>query len=76
MLGIPLELPQTEQGPGYGAAMLAMVGCGAYPDVAACAKALTHVKNVTQPDPARVKAYEARYQTWHKLYPALKGVLA
>ena len=76
VLGIPLELPQTEQGPGYGAAMLAMVGCGAYPDVAACAKALTRIKNVTEPDPACVKAYEARYQTWHKLYPALKGVLA
>ncbi len=76
VLGIPLELPQTEQGPGYGAAMLAMVGCGAYPDVNACAKALTHVKSVTEPDPARVKTYEARYQTWHKLYPALKGVLA
>ena len=29
VLGIPLTLPQTEQGPGYGGAMLAAVACGA-----------------------------------------------
>ena len=33
VLGIPLTLPQTEQGPGYGGAMLAAVACGAYPSV-------------------------------------------
>ena len=38
VLGIPLTLPQTEQGPGYGGAMLAAVACGAYPSVQACAK--------------------------------------
>lgn len=74
VLGIPLELPQTEQGPGYGGAMLAAVGCGAYPDVAACAKALTSVKTVTEPDPALTAAYEEKYNRWRQLYPALKGV--
>ena len=74
VLGIPLELPQTEQGPGYGGAMLAAVGCGAYPDVAACAKALTSAKTVTEPDPALTAAYEEKYHRWRQLYPALKGV--
>ena len=75
MLGITLELPMTEQGPGYGGAMLAAVACGEYPDVITCAKALTAVKEVTKPEPALVKAYDAKYQVWKKLYPALKGIL-
>ena len=57
VLGIPLTLPQTEQGPGYGGAMLAAVACGAYPSVQACAKALVHAKSTTQPDAALVEKY-------------------
>lgn len=74
VLGIPLELPQTEQGPGYGGAMLAAVACGAYPDVQTCARQLTRVREVTEPDEKLTARYEARYQTWRKLYPALKPV--
>ncbi len=75
VLGITLELPQTEQGPGYGAAMLASVACGEYPDVCSCAKALTSVRETTVPEPALMEAYESGYQVWKKLYPALKGIL-
>ena len=72
VLGIPLELPQTEQGPGYGGAMLAAVACGAYPDVKTCVRKLTAVKDVTQPEPGLAAAYEKRYRVWRKLYPAMK----
>ena len=75
VLGITLELPQTEQGPGYGAAMLASVACGEYPDVCSCAKALTSVRETTVPEPALTEAYDSGYQVWKKLYPALKGIL-
>ena len=75
VLGISLELPMTEQGPGYGGAMLAAVACGEYPDVITCAKALTSVKETTVPEPALVSAYDARYKVWKQLYPALKGIL-
>lgn len=74
VLGISLELPQTEQGPGYGGAMLAAVACGAYPDVKTCARQLTRVREVTEPDETLTARYEARYQTWRKLYPALKTI--
>ena len=76
VLGIPLTLPQTEQGPGYGGAMLAAVACGAYPSVQACADALVHAKSTTEPDPAIVEKYNARYALWHTLYPALKASYA
>ncbi len=75
VLGISLELPMTEQGPGYGGAMLAAVACGEYPDVITCAKALTSVKETTVPEPALVSAYDAKYKVWKQLYPALKGIL-
>lgn len=43
--------------------------------VKACARALTSVKETTVPGPALMDAYEAKYQVWKKLYPALKGIL-
>jgi xylulokinase len=72
VLGITLQLPQTEQGPGYGGAMLAAVACGAYPSVQACAQKLVHIKGEVKPDAAQTAAYQKRYELWHAMYPALK----
>ena len=76
VLGIPLELPKTEQGPGYGGAMLAMVGCGRFESVQAAADALVEVASVVEPDPALTARYEARYRQYRAIYPALKPVFA
>lgn len=76
VLGIPLELPKTEQGPGYGGAMLAMVGCGRFESVQAAADALVEVASVVEPDPSLTARYEARYRQYHTIYPALKPVFA
>ena len=65
-----------DRGPGYGGAMLAAVACGAYPSVQACADALVRAKSTTEPDPAIVEKYNARYALWHTLYPALKASYA
>ena len=72
VLNIALDVPQTEEGPGYGGAMLAMVGCGAYESVADCAARLVSVKETVQPDPAVAARYEARYQQFKKIYPTMK----
>lgn len=76
VLGIPLELPKTEQGPGYGGAMLAMVGCGRFESVQAAADALVEVASVVEPDPSLTARYEARYRQYRTIYPALKPVFA
>ena len=76
VLGIPLELLKTEQGPGYGGAILAMVGCGAYPSVQAAAHQLVEVASVVEPDQELTARYEDRYQQFRKLYPALKQTFA
>lgn len=74
ILNIPLDLPQTEQGPGMGGAMLAMVGAGIYPDVVTCAKALVSVKETVYPDPELAEKYEAKYQKFRKIYPSVKNL--
>ena len=74
VLNIRLDIPQTEEGPGYGGAMLAMVGCGAYPGVQACVNALVRVTDSVEPDPAIAARYEERYQRFKTIYPALKSV--
>ena len=76
VLGIPLELVKTEQGPGYGGAMLAMVGCGQYESVQAASDALVEVASTVQPDPELTAKYEARYQQFRKIYPACKELFA
>ena len=72
VLGIPLEIVKTEQGPGYGGAMLAMVGCGQFESVQAAADALVSVASTVEPDPNLTAAYEKRYQQFRKIYPAVK----
>lgn len=74
VLNRELDLPETEQGPGFGAAMLAMVTAGAAPSVAECAARIVRVRATVAPDPAAVAAYEQRYQIWRALYPALAPV--
>ena len=74
VLGIPLDIPQTEQGPGYGAAILAMVGCGVYPDVKSACDELVCVAETVEPDPELTKRYQERYEKFSSIYPAVKDL--
>ena len=72
VLNCTLEVPVSEQGPGMGGAMLAMVACGEYENVNTCCKKLVSVASTVEPDPDLVAKYEARYQQFRKIYPAMK----
>ena len=74
ILNIDITLLQTEQGPGYGAAMLAMVGCGAYADVEKCANQFVKLKKTVTPDPVIAARYETKYQKFKEIYPTLKNL--
>ena len=74
VLNIPLDIPQTEEGPGYGAAMLAMVGCGAYAGVKDCADALVRTTETVLPEPILAARYEERYNMFKQIYPACKNL--
>ena len=74
VLGIDLLIPETEQGPGYGGAILAAVACGEYASVAEATAALIKVTDTVHPDPEITARYEEKYQAFRKLYPALKEI--
>jgi xylulokinase len=72
VLSVKLERPDFEEGPARGAAVLALVGAGVYPNVAAALEA-TAPKSVdfpTTPEPAYQKSLE-RYRA---AYPAIKAI--
>lgn len=74
VLNMKLDLPETEQGPGYGGAILATVGCGEYKSVSDATGKLIKVTGTVKPDAEKAALYEKRYQTFRKLYPSLKNV--
>ena len=74
ILNAELECLESEQGPGMGGAMLAMVACGDYPDVQSVCDKLVHVASTVKPEPELVAKYEVRYQQFRKIYPAVKAL--
>ncbi len=72
VLGIPVDVPACEEGPGYGGAILAAVACGEYTSVEEACGKLIRVVSTQEPEPELVARYEGRYQTFRKIYPALK----
>ena len=76
ILNVRLEILESEQGPGMGGAMLAMVADGTYPSVQAVCDALVKVVDTVEPEPELVALYEERYQQFRQIYPALKPVFA
>lgn len=72
VLGIPLDILVTEQGPGYGGALLAMVCCGQFADVQQAADALVRVSRTIEPDAELTARYEERYQKYKQIYPACR----
>ena len=76
VLNMTLECPVSEQGPGMGGAMLAMVACGAYSNVQDVCDRFVQVASTVEPEPVLVAKYEKRYQQFRKIYPACKELFA
>ena len=74
VLGITLTVPETEQGPGYGGAILAAVACGEYATVQEACSKLVKVTETVEPDPELTAKYNVKYQSFRKMYPALKNI--
>ena len=74
VMNLKVDLIESEEGPGYGAAILAAVGCGVYASVEEAAAKLVKVTGTEEPDPELTAKYEERYQKFRKLYPALKDL--
>lgn len=76
ILNLEVEIPEAEEGPAMGAAMLAMVGCGEYKNVSEAAGEIVKVKDVIIPDKGLVDKYNARYEVFKQIYPECKALFA
>ena len=74
ILNVEVEVPVSEEGPGFGAAILAAVGCGEYESVENASKSIIKIKEKIKPEADLVVKYEEKYQKFKKIYPALKDV--
>ncbi|HEX6540527.1 MAG TPA: xylulokinase [Ktedonobacterales bacterium] len=72
VLAIPLETVSAGEGAAYGAALLAGVGAGVWPDVAAACAATIQPGEMTAPHGAWQAVYDRLYPVYQSLYPALK----
>lgn len=72
VLNSELVTVNTSEGAAFGAALLAGVGAGAWPDVVTACKNTIRITGQTLPVPDEVEVYQRAYALYRDLYPALK----
>lgn len=74
VLNVELVTVNTTEGAAYGAALLAGVGAGAWPDVDTACQASVHITGSNPPQAEVASKYEQSYNLYRQLYPALKEI--
>lgn len=74
VLGIKVNIIESEEGPGLGGAMLAAVACGEYASVEEAAAKIVKVIDCVEPDAALTSKYDAKYAKFKEIYPTVKGL--
>ena len=69
----PACLPNTEEGPALGAALLAGVAAGVWDSVPAACRACIRITETREPDPKTAEQYEPVREVYDSLYPRLRG---
>ncbi len=72
VMNLKVDVIESEEGPGYGAAMLAAVACGEFASVEEAAEKLVKVVDTVEPDAQLAAKYEERYQKFRQIYPACR----
>ncbi|HVJ07915.1 MAG TPA: xylulokinase [Acidisarcina sp.] len=68
------EILAAEEGGAFGAALLAGVGIGVWPTADAACTTTLQVAERVEPDADAVRAYDAGYRIYQRLYPALRSL--
>ncbi len=74
VLDIELNIPVTEQGPGYGSAILALVGAGQFENAKQATDRFFEAKETLRSDKKLVELYADRYEKYRKIYPTVKAL--
>ena len=72
VLDVKVDKINSEEGPAFGAAILAAVGCGKYATVEEATEKLIRVVETTDQEKELVEKYNERYEVFKSLYPTLK----
>ena len=72
VLDAELVMVNTTEGAAYGAAILAGVGSGEWPDVETACSSLVRIVERVSPDMNKVPLYSRMHEEYRALYPALK----
>jgi xylulokinase len=72
VLGAELVTVNSSEGGAYGAALLAGVGVGAWPDVASACRECIKITGSTPPDATQTDVYLKAHAVYQGLYPRLK----
>jgi xylulokinase len=68
---VPQRVPQITEAACLGAALLAGVAAGVYPDIGTAVAQTVHLERRIEPQADSVSAYDARYQLYRQVYPTL-----
>lgn len=74
VLNLKVDIIDSEEGPGYGGAILAAVGCGEYQSVEEASDKLVKVIDTISPEKELAAMYEKKYQVFKTIYPSLKSI--
>jgi xylulokinase len=72
----PVRRTVADEGPAYGAALLAGVASGTYADVDEASSVVELREEITEPDGERSKTYEEHYEVYRSLYPATRSAMS
>jgi xylulokinase len=72
VLGVALERTAVDEGAAYGAALLAGVAAGVFEGTWEAVNACVRVTDTVEPDAAWTELYDAAYERFRALYPALR----
>ena len=72
VFGLPVQTVNREEGPAYGAALLAAVGAGAFPDLASAAQRTLTRGALERPAPGAHESYEEPYRRFRAWYRAAR----
>lgn len=73
VLQLELAQPSCDEGPSFGAAILAMVASGVDESVRSAVKRVVKSTTVAVPNEALMRRYDAQYLRFRELYPRLKS---
>jgi xylulokinase len=74
VFGRAVEVLVAEEGAAFGAALLAGVGAGAWPDVDTACEASIQIAEKIEPNATSRDAYQEGYKIYRRIYPALAGL--